>query len=173
MTNESCLDQVVGEFRDVITYEDGTVEVREWSRNKIVKGIGNLVACLLKAQSGYTGIQYWAIGSGDSTWDNAVVQPSETDVKLHKEIGRKAIPTSAIKFVTNEGVETSSVTNCIQITLTFSPSECNGVWREFAIFGGNASTTANSGIMINHKIHDVLTKTSNMTVERQIRFTFN
>lgn len=166
-------DASIGEYRDIITYSDGTVEVKEWERNIIVNDIGKLVTCLFKNQSGYSGITQWAIGSGVSSWDTTPYQPVPTISGLLNEIGRKSIPSSAIRFVDNNGNETNSITNRIQITLTFTESECNGIWREFAIFGGNATSSRNSGIMINHKVHDVLTKTSNMTIERQIRFTFN
>ena len=165
--------KAIGEFQDVITYANGEVEVRPWQRNVIVKDIGKLVACLFKAQSGYSGVQYWAIGSGLDSWDNNPVNATENDVKLVKEIGRKAIPAGSIKFIDGNGNVTASVTNRIEISLLFSENDVNGKWREFGIFGGNATGTKDSGIMINHKVHAILTKTNNMTVERKIRFTFN
>lgn len=107
------------------------------------------------------------------SWDNNPVNATENDVKLVNEIGRKIIPAGSIKFVDGNGNVTTSVTNRIEISLLFSENDVNGKWREFGIFGGNATGTKDSGIMINHKVHDILTKTSNMTVERKIRFTFN
>lgn len=164
---------IIGEYTDTIYHADGRVEVRE-SQNCIINDIGKLIACLFKGQSGYSGLTYWAIGSGADTWDNVNPTPAQpTDTKCVNEIGRKAIPASAIKFIDSSNSETSAVTNRIQITLTFTESECNGVWREFAIFGGNATSTKNSGIAINHKNHGIMVKTSSMVVERQIRFTFN
>lgn len=163
----------IGEVKDTIYHADGRVEVREF-RNTIVNGIGKLVACLLKAQAGYKGIQYWAVGSGSEGWDN--VNPPvalATDTGCTNEIGRKAIPTSAIVFLDTNNNVTATPTNKIQITVTFGENDCNGTWREFAIFGGNATTTRNSGIAINHKTHAILVKTNTMVVERQIRFTFN
>lgn len=165
--------QFIGEYVDTIYHADGRVEVRE-SHNTIVNDIGKLIACLFKGQSGYSGLTYWAIGSGSDSWDNVNPPVAQaTDTGCVNELGRKAIPTSAIKFITESNAETGSVTNRLQITLTFTENECNGVWREFAIFGGNATATRNSGLAINHKNHSIMVKTNTMVVERQIRFTFN
>ena len=63
--------------------------------------------------------------------------------------------------------------NILQVKRVFGEDECNGTWREFGIFGGNATSAANSGIMINKRHHGVITKTSDMTVERVMRFVLN
>ena len=163
----------IGEVKDTIRHADGRVEVKEY-RNTIVNSIGKLVACLFKAQAGYSGLQYWAIGSGSDGWDNLNPPVALTsDVGCVNEIGRKAIPTNAIVFLDTNNAVSPTPTNRIQITITFSECECNGIWREFAIFGGNATSTKNSGIAINHKTHAIMVKTDTMVVERQIRFTFN
>lgn len=164
---------IIGEFKDTIYIDGKLAEIRE-GRNTIVNSIGKLIACLFKSQAGYTGLGYWAVGSGVDTWD-AVNPPvaTVTDTGCTNEIGRKAITTSNIKFLDASNLETASITNKIQITVTFTENDCNGVWREFSIFGGNATTTRGSGIPINHKTHGVMVKTSSMVVERQIRFTFN
>ena len=44
-------------------------------------------------------------------------------------------------------------------------------WDSNSIFGGDASSTANSGIMMNKRHHAVITKTSDMTIERVMKFT--
>ena len=162
--------QMKGDIIDRIHYADGRVEERV-GHNIVVNSFLNLVMCLLKQQSGYTGIQYWAVGSGADSWDNATPDPNITDTRLVSEIGRVEIPTSEISFLDAELNPTSTPTNIIQITHTFGPNDCNGKWREFGIFGGNASASANSGIMINHRHHPILTKTNEMTVERVMRFT--
>lgn len=161
-----------GEFRDTIYYADGSVEVTEWNRNLIVTGINNLIAALFKGQSGYSGIGYWAIGSGQASWDTSLQNPTASGTKLVTEFARKAIPASAITFLTSSDTVSSTVTNRLQITLTFEESEANGSWREFGIFGGNATATKDSGIMINHKTHSIIPKSNSMRIERQIRFTF-
>jgi len=164
---------IIGEFTDTIYHADGRVEVIE-GRNTIINDIGKLIACLFKGHSGYGRLGYWAVGSGSDSWDLQNPPTAQaTDTGCVNEIGRKAIQASDIKFIDSENRESSSVTNRIQITVTFTENECNGVWREFAIFGGNATTTLKSGIAINHKNHATMVKTNSMVVERQIRFTFN
>lgn len=163
---------VIGEFTDTITYADGRKEVRE-GHNLIVNDIGKLIACLFKGESTYERLKYWAIGSGQDGWDDEDKNPMVTDTKLETEIFRKEINPGDIKFIDEHGSESEDVTNRIAITVTFSTSEANGKWREFGIFGGNANGSPNTGLMINHKIHKILTKDDTMTIERQIRFTFN
>lgn len=163
---------VIGEFTDTITYTDGTKEVRE-GQNLIVNDIGKLIACLFMNKEGYKGLTYWAIGSGQDEWDTRPSSPNVNDSRLQTEFFRKEIPKENIKFIDEHGEPSAQVTNRISITLTFSTEEANGKWREFSIFGGDASSSLNTGLMINHKIHQILTKDNTMTIERQIRFTFN
>lgn len=163
---------VIGEFTDTITYADGTKEVKE-GQNLIVNDIGKLIACLFKKQDDYTGLSYWAIGSGQDAWDGKDVNATVLDSRLEAEHYRKEIPKENIQFLDEFGEPTEEITNRIGITLTFATNEANGKWREFSIFGGNATESPNTGLMINHKIHKILTKDESMTIERQIRFTFN
>lgn len=163
----------VGQFKDKV-YDAKTGELikeTEWSRNTIVNNINKAIAYAL---AGKGGLCYWAVGSGQASWsDSNLPSPSPTDTQLSNEIGRKAIPSSAFKFLDASGNVTAGITNVLQITLTFNASECNGDWREFAIIGGDATSALNSGIMINHKIHKLQSKTENLQIERSMRFTFN
>ena len=154
-------------------YKNGRLVDEIVGHNLVVNSFLNLVMCLLKQQSGYSGIQYWAVGSGSSSWDSSLPTPSAGDTRLTAEIGRVAISPSEIVFLDSNLNVSSSPTNIIQITHTFGTGDCNGKWREFGIFGGNATATANSGLMINKRNHDVITKTNEMTVERVMRFTLN
>lgn len=162
---------IKGEFTDTITYENGEVEVRE-GQNLIVDSICNLIACLLKVKEGYTGLSYWAIGIGEEEWDDNEVAPSLGDTQLVNEIFRKPIQREDIHFLDENYQETERVTNRIGVKVLFTSSEANDNWREFGLFGGDATNIKDSGIMINHKIHKALPKDSNMNVERYIRFTF-
>ena len=99
--------------------------------------------------------------------------PDINSTKLTAELGRVAIEAGEIKFLNSDYNEVSTPTNILQISHTFGPSDCNGVWREFGIFGGNATTAKDSGIMINKRHHAVITKTEEMTIERIMRFTLN
>lgn len=163
---------MTGEITDRIHYADGHIEERV-GHNLVVNNFLNLVMSLLKQQSGYKGIQYWAVGSGASSWDGSMPNPDINSTKLTAELGRVAIGAGEIKFLNSDYNEVSTPTNILQISHTFGPSDCNGVWREFGIFGGNATTAKDSGIMINKRHHAVITKTEEMTIERIMRFTLN
>lgn len=164
--------KMVGDTLDRITYKDGRVE-EIVGHNIVVNSFLNLVMCLLKKQTGYNGIQYWAVGSGSSSWDNSIPTPELTANRLTAEIGRVEIRPDEISFLDTGFNKISTPSNIIQIEHTFGANDCNGSWREFAIFGGNATATVNSGIMINKRHHAVITKTDEMTVERVMRFTLS
>lgn len=163
---------MTGEIIDRIHYADGHIEERV-GHNLVVNNFLNLVMSLLKGQAGYKGIQYWAVGSGASSWNGSMPNPDINSTKLTAELGRVAIGAGEIKFLNSDYNEVSTPTNILQISHTFGPSDCNGVWREFGIFGGNATTAKDSGIMINKRHHAVITKTEEMTIERIMRFTLN
>lgn len=167
---EAMLFQLRGDHTDKIFKKGKLVDVIE-GHNTVVTTFLKLVTCLLKNQSGYSGIQYWAIGSGASSWDTTLPNPVASANKLTAEIGRVALTSSDIKFLNASFNEVTTPTNILQIKKTFSESMCNGVWREFGIFGGNATTTKDSGIMVNKRHHGVITKTSELSIERTLRFT--
>ena len=157
---------------DKITFADGTQEVIEHI-NTVVDDCSKLIASLMKGQSGYKGITYWAVGSGAGNWDNNnPPAPSVGDTKLLNETFRKAISASDITFLDSSDKPTTSVTNKLQISVTFTETEANGELREFGLFGGKATATRNSGIMINRKTHGLIYKTSGMRLERIIRIVF-
>ena len=157
---------------DKITYPDGTQKVIEHI-NTVVDDCSRLIASLMKGQAGYKGIAYWAVGAGAGTWDNNnPPEPKVGDTKLLNETFRKAIKASDITFLDSNDKSTTSVTNKLQISVTFTESEANGELREFGLFGGNAGATRNSGIMINRKTHGLIYKTSGMRLERVIRIVF-
>ena len=154
-------------------YKNGVLVDEIVGHNLVVNSFVKLVMCLLKKQSGYSGIQYWAVGSGATSWDSNPVNPVADANTLTAEIGRVAISPNEIKFLNSNYEESSTPTNIIQISHTFSTDDCIGFWREFGIFGGNATSEKDSGIMINKRHHSVLTKTNEMSVERIMRFTLN
>lgn len=172
LSKEGHQVHMTGEIIDRIHYADGHVEERV-GHNLVVNSFLNLVMCLLKQQSGYKGIQYWAVGSGASSWDASLPNPDISATKLTSELGRVPIVASEIQFLDSTYNVVTTLTNILQISHTFGPSDCNGVWREFGIFGGNATTAKDSGIMINKRHHAVITKTEEMTIERIMRFTLN
>ena len=157
---------------DKITYPDGRVEVRNYV-NTVVDDCSRLIASLMKGQAGHKGITYWAVGSGAGTWDNAnPPEPTVGDTRLFNETFRKAINASDITFLDSSNNPTTSVTNKLQISVTFAEEEANGELREFGLYGGNATSNKDSGVMINRKTHGLIYKTSGMRLERTIRIVF-
>ena len=172
-----------GYWHDIITNAvTGEVSEVGHSFNIITEAISKLAAARFRGGTDFQGIQMWAVGSGSSAWDarwDSSLPPAAdaAAARLVNEIGRLPISISGqdsyMVFVDQNGNPTDGLTNRLLVRRQFGRTEVNGDWREFAIFGGNANETRNSGIMINHKIHRIITKTPDMTVERNIIFTFN
>ena len=161
--------EVIDTITDVAT---GKQETRRYF-NTVVNTCSNLIACLMKGQAGHSGIQYWAVGSGNPNMSNTSPDtPSVNDTKLQAETFRKAIQPGDIRFLDSSNGVTDTVTNKIQISVTFLESEANGELREFGLFGGTATSAKDSGIMINRKIHPLIYKTSGMRLDRVIRIQF-
>ena len=163
---------MTGEHLDRI-FKNGVLVEERRGRNLVVTSFLNLVMCLVKQESGYNGIQYWAVGSGADSWDSDTPSPTLDETRLTAELGRVAISPTEMVFLDEDYEVSATPTNIIQVTHLFGEDDCNGVWREFGLFGGNATETTNSGIMVNKRHHAILTKTEEMTVERIMRFTLS
>lgn len=163
---------MTGESIDRI-YKNGVLVDEIHGHNLVVNTFLNLVMCLVKQQTGYGGLQYWAVGSGSASWDSSPVTPDIDAKRLTQEIGRVPLSADCFSFLNADFEPVNTPSNILQIKRLFSESECNGVWREFGIFGGNATSATNSGIMINKRHHGVITKTNEMQVERIMRFVLN
>lgn len=162
-----------GVFKDTIRYSDGRVVETEWSHNLIVSSALTLLTSLLANRDNTVGMQYWAVGSGFQSWDSSMPNPTSSAKVLTSELGRKALTKDNIRFLDAEGMPVDTPTNKIEVSCFFGTNDCNGVWREFGIFGGNATNEADTGILIDKKHHPLITKTNEMTVERVIIFTLN
>lgn len=190
--NKSCgqveeeqyrVPQVVeGIWRDEITYQDGRVEIREWKHNLVVNKLSELLAALFKGHPGIVGAQYWAVGRGDPVWDSRPdangdglpdpPQPTVTQTKLLDEIARKPV---TVVFLDANNNQTSSITNRVEVSATFGVGEANGAWREWGVFGGNATSAKDSGYMADAVNHPVLSKPAgdgDFSITRRVRFTF-
>lgn len=162
-----------GEIFDTFIYPDGTREQIHHGFNLVVNSCSILIASLMKRQAGFSGIGFWAVGSGLAGWsNNTPPSPVAGDTRLVTEIFRKAVGTSDIAYLDVSNNETASPTSRIQIKVTFMENEANGDLREFGLFGGTATATVNSGQMINYKTHGLIFKTSGMKLERILRLTF-
>lgn len=179
MCSDPLKVHMTGDSIDKI-YKNGVLVDKVVSHNLVVNSFLNLVMCLLKQQEGYSGLQYWAIGSGADSWDGTgedgndlMPEPEAGATRLTSELGRVALVPTDFSFLNDDYTVSEVPTHILQISHVFTETDCNGVWREFGLFGGNATTAANSGILINKRHHKIITKTSDIRVERIMRFTLN
>lgn len=146
-----------------------------WKKNLVVAKAGDLLSWFLKEGGlvgGPLGIQYYALGSGLASWDSAPVQPSPSDVKLQTEIAAsRKVP--SLTFLDANNNPTATKTDKIELQVTYGTTELNGTtWREFGVFAGDATTSVDTGYLLNHVIHGAFPKTSAITVTRKTRFQF-
>lgn len=97
-------------------------------------------------------VTYGAVGSGSGT-------PASSDTTMENEIARKLI------------ADSENTNNVILIETYFNSSEGNGSLTRFALFGEDASASADSGTMFEHVEFDsTITKTSSddLTVQSYI-----
>ena len=136
-------------------------EVVFTSHNLIVIGFGLLVASLLKGDSTFGfPITQWAVGEGEGAfWDDLSTQDRQNKsqfslTQLYNETFRKPVTISFID--SNNDPVTPGPSNRLEIQAQFGP-DVTGSLREFGLFGGNATTALDTGIMIDHKAHSVIT----------------
>lgn len=164
---------MTGHIIDKIYDRNGKLIDTIEGHNIVVNSFVKLIMALCKDKDKYNGIQYWAVGSGSTSWDSELPEPSINATKLESEIGRVAINPSDITFLNSNMEPSEEPTNILQIRHIFDVSDCNGEWREFGIFGGDASQDADSGILINKKHHVLINKNSDIMIERTMRFTIS
>lgn len=167
----------------LINVETGEETVIHQGSNLIVKGFGIGVALWLSSQ--YTdggpesGILWMAFGEGEGVdWDSLTT--GERQAKsvfslemLYGEIFRLA-PTDIV-FLDEDDLEVSIMTNKIAVRVLVG-SSFSGSLREFGLFVGNTATsTPDSGILINHKSHSRIDFNLDSAIEqilsREIRIT--
>ena len=180
-----------GDWEDYLLHPDGRRELVGKGQNLVVNSAYIAMAMAMKLDPAYDGFMYWAVGDGNlggagasPGWDAGVagltIQPLPTDTQLAREIYRKVILPADIKFVDSLGALTAgggaTPSNRLRITSTFTESEPAPTgtfyFREWGIFGGNATGTALSGYLINRKVHTTYEKTNLAQLQRQLTFTF-
>ena len=152
-----------GHWRDVLRYPDGARVVTAWQHNLVVNSFANLVAALCVGNGAgtgpnatYVGIQQMAVGTGLVSWDTGgTPAPNLTDTTLVTELARKVV---TVQFVDGSGNVIAGPSPNILVTCTFNVGEANGALREWGLFGGNATATLGSGIMVDHVTTPVLQK---------------
>ena len=141
-----------------------------WRKNVICDTCGKVLAALVKEETSYGGAQYLAVGIGNASWDtNGTPSPSALTTQLVSELARKAV---SIAFLDDSNNPTASVTNRLEIEATFGSGEANGAHRELGIFGGNATASTDSGLMVNYLTQGIQTKASGQELTIRVRFVF-
>jgi hypothetical protein len=165
-----------GEFCDRWVNAEGQILwQRPWQHNLIVTGLRRLLAALIKGDPQGEHLMFWAVGTGENTWDNGTL-PAEASrhslEQLYTETARKAIPADQITFLGG------AFTNQLEIRLDFTTSDIppgpgNQNWRlrEFGLFAGGTAAP-NTGILINHRIHPRIDMQDGFTLQRTLRLTF-
>jgi len=143
------------EFVNVKTRK--TTIIHNWIPNRVVNQFYVLVGGLLKGQYQWNGIQYWAIGSGEASWDalNATERAAKsllTLTTLYSEIVR-VVP--SLMYLDDSDTIVTGPTHRLQISAVFGTS-VSGYLRELGLFGGTATSTVNTGYMLNHRAHPVI-----------------
>ncbi len=147
-----------------------------WQNNRVVERCHRLLAALMKREAGMSGILYWAVGEGLATWDRLMPSPNAGDTQLATEIARLALMPEQILYLDNENEISDEPTARLQISTTFTREALGGQGirslREFGLFGGDATETANSGWMIDYVIHPRIALSPGMTLTRNLHLTF-
>lgn len=169
---------VIGRWQDVLTYKDGSKKVLpekkfEWGWNQIQNIFRTLLACWCRAESGYGRIGFMGIGTGLPGWDTTPPTQSYDQTTLQAEYYRLTIPQGDILFVDPISSDpTGYPTNKLEITVNIGSGDANGTMREFGLFGGTATSTLDSGEIVNWIVHDRIDKTSGFDIQRKVRIEF-
>lgn len=134
--------------------------IRDEKRKNIIVNTGAVLAArrLMPGDELTAGLQYLAIGTGYGTGTPQVPEPENpTYTQLRTEIDRVAI--TSHQYLDGNGDPSVTPTNIIQLTTTFLEDDANGALVEMGLFGGNATSTVNSGYMFNYKVFAEWNKT--------------
>ena len=168
-----------GEWRDIITYENGSSFTTDWLPNQAQNTSATLSAVLfgstvLGTNPNYGGIQYLALGAGDTNWDLSPPTQTEkpyTATSLVNEVDRIQIANGT--NITYLDPITSAVsntpTNVLQVNILIPFERGIGDLREFGLFGGDATSLKDSGYMINWVTHSVISKDNRVQILRQLK----
>jgi beta-lactam-binding protein with PASTA domain len=156
-----------GEYRDRLYDLAGReLAASEPACNVVVYRTLDLIARLLSNEPGMRGILFWAVGSGDPSWDANPKTADRNTTSLVHEIFRKPLDLERDVFYDAD-------THRLTVRVIFEPDEAVGTLREFGLFGGNASPLADSGYLLNYRIHPALEKSDENSLERTLHFTFS
>jgi len=162
-----------GIYRDIVHDASGClVYDSRWSSNCIVDTAWPLLSGLLKNTPDFHGIMYWAVGTGDPVWDSEHIIAECSALRLYNEVARVPVAAEDMTYLNPDGSESEQTTSRLEVNANFSWLNETHILREFGIYGGNASESANSGYLINYVIHPAIELTSGSTLTRRLRFNF-
>ena len=174
---ETCLEVYPG---DVPVVELGDVRVdpcekqlvskTEWEHNVIVDSISTLLGALFRGETGYSGIQYVVVGSGQVSWDaDGVPDATAAQTDMVSELARVA---ATVSYLDSANALSLTPTSRLSISGVFTSTLGNESWREWGIVGGNATAVADSGLLIDYRTNELVNKTSSDTFLRRVRLSF-
>jgi len=159
-----------GEIFATMKHKDGTEEKRHWN-NVIVDVASELMAELMKENSGVQGIMTLAVGTGAVGWDLQNPPPATAaQTQLEAELTRKTFDST--NYVDGSGNPTVTRTNIVDYITTFTETEAVGALVEMGLFGGTGSTSPNSGTQVNYHTFAVWNKPNTSTLTIVWRLTF-
>jgi len=171
--------KVTGEIFLKKEHADGTIDHEVIGKNIVTLKASVLLAMLVSKEykdGGISGIQYLAVGSGDPEWDPRYPpSASNTTENLVTEIYRKTL--YSVEYINPDPAPgdpevTSTPTNIVDFTARFEQGEADGFWMEMGLYGGDATETADSGMLITHKIFSLVSKPSDSIYTITYRLTF-
>lgn len=131
-----------------------------------------LTAALFGNAAGHSGILQHAQGRGDPGWGVTPPVISTSDTTLFDELGRRA--PDSILFLDPFDVVVAGPTNKFRVTTTYLEADFAGeTIREQALFGGDATSTIDSGFMVNGIRHSPKFKGSDFQLIRKIVLEFS
>ena len=167
---------------DKTVYSNGDFE---FSDNQIQNSFSVMLATLLieLPDSSTNGILYLAFGRGDEAWDYFTPDQSHAQTTLTDEFYRVSVmdtvrtasiynETSLFYYIDPDTHEVSGTpTNAIEAKIFVAKGIADGIHREFGLFGINATSTKDSGHMINWVIVPAFDKTG-YELTRTVRLIF-
>ena len=153
-------------------------ELLDEGHNLVVASQKILSAALFKGDPTLIdGIQYMAWGEGDPNWDSlGTPDPDYTDSTLVNEIaGSRKLPTQIV-YLDDLGNISGTPTHILQVTAHLGTGDLDpaGIYiREYGLFGGNATLTKDSGLMIDViRPSSRIWKDSSISLDFEIRLEF-
>jgi hypothetical protein len=159
-------------FRDELRSADGCLVADSgWRRNTIALSAWPVVAGLMRNTPDLRGLQFCAVGEGQSAWDASPPRADAATRTLVREVDRLALAQDRITYIDGFGHPTNNATARLEAMAVFSWPAPRTL-REFGLFGGDATATANSGHLINYVVHGAFTVAPGSTLTRRVRLTF-